>query len=106
MAVRYSTHIGYGYYITNQEYFSITNKQGFLNSEYTVPMNKFDPVITDYFFGIKMASIMPGHGFCFPSSWNLNEEEIEEMKNTFKSFYPNRASYKCNDYVFTEYEEE
>ena len=105
MAVRHSTRIGYGFYITNAEFLRLGSQTQFKNSPYTLAINALDPENTDYFFGITMASVTTGQGFCLPSRWNLSDEEVEEMINAFTQFFPNKVDKGCHDYVMADYEE-
>ena len=101
-AIRHITHIGYGFYVTNDEYRTLGNKrQSFLTNQYTLPISPFDAENTDYFFGIKMASVVEGQGFCLPSRWNIPDETIESMITNFKTYFT-RNVYECHDYVLSE----
>lgn len=105
--MHHSTHIGYGFYVTNQElnHLSTSNQQAFKDNQYTIIVNEYDPENTDYFFGIKMASLTEGQGFCLPSRWNLSDEVVETMINEFKRYFYDKAQEGCHDYILTDCEE-
>ena len=90
MSVIYSTRIGYGYIIPFEEYKKLSNMEDFCENDFAIPIDSWDPEFTDYFFGILTNYIKHGTGINFADVGVPSSKMIQEMRNTFIKFFPNR----------------
>lgn len=108
MNVRYSTRIGYGYVITRQEYKILQDDDElwdeFCKNSYTFAIDSWEPdTCPEYFFGLQYGYVPNGHAhrIPYPEGHGFTHEQIIEMIDNFKKFFPNHKDMMCHDYVLS-----
>ena len=107
MSVRYSTRIGYGFYIPYEEIREVFGEDEnlyneFQENDYAMAIDAYNPDTSDYFFGIEYITLDPGDICNIPVYHNfLTSGVVSDMIDEFKKFFPNHKDMMCHDWVLS-----
>lgn len=108
MSVDYRTMVGYGYMVTPTMLNTLYQRGGkdlleeFQESDWTCRVDDYcRPEDSPYFFGIILEGITPGMIAPLPTKRNYKHEDLNNMIEEFKKFFPNMEDYICRDWLIS-----
>ena len=107
MSVDYRAMVGYGYMVTSDMLDMLYQRGGddlleeFQESDWACPADGYCPEDSPYFFGIVLEGIAPGEIVPLPTKRNYKHEDLDDMIEEFKKFFPNMEDYICRDWLIS-----
>lgn len=107
MSVDYRTMVGYGYIVTPTMLDMLYQCGGkdllseFQESDWACPVDEYCSDTPPYFFGIILEGITPGEIVPLPTKRNYKHEDLNDMIEEFKKFFPNMEDYICRDWLIS-----
>jgi hypothetical protein len=107
MSVDYRAMVGYGYMVTPAMLDMLYQRGGkdlleeFQESDWACPADGYYPKDSPYFFGIILEGIAPGMIAPLPTKRNYKHEDLDNMIEEFKKFFPNMEDYICRDWLIS-----
>ena len=107
MSVDYRAMVGYGYMVTPAMLDMLYQRGGkdlfeeFQESDWACPADGYYSNTSPYFFGIVLEGIAPGKIAPLPTKRNYKHEDLDNMIEEFKKFFPNMEDYICRDWLIS-----
>ena len=107
MSVDYCSMVGYGYMVTPAMLDMLYQRGGkdlleeFQESDWACPADGYYPDTSPYFFGIILEGVEPGKIAPIHTKRTYKHEDLDDMIEEFKKFFPNMEDYICRDWLIS-----
>ena len=107
MSVDYRAMVGYGYMVTPDMLNMLYQRGGkdlleeFQESDWACPADGYYSNTSPYFFGIILKGIESGNITLLPTKRNYKHEDLDNMIEEFKKFFPDMEDYICRDWLIS-----